>query len=249
MNSGYGIFAEFYDQLMYGFDYSRLADYYDGFIKENGLTAAKSGILLDLACGTGKLSRLMAEKGWDVIAVDSSPEMLSKAEPHTNVSYICQDMNELDLFGTIDAAICSFDGLNHLADESELYETIKRVSLFMNPGGVFVFDLNTLYKHETILAHNIFVRETDEIYCVWRNEYSGGGVVYINLDFFSKQDKPESGLYRRFTEEIREIAYDSDTLISLCERAGFEVVAQHDFVGISKKEKVVFVCRKVRNRQ
>jgi SAM-dependent methyltransferase len=236
MNSGYSIFAQFYDSLMSDVDYRALADYYNELIGGNG------GILLDLACGTGTLSILMAEKGRDVIGVDISQEMLSNAASHEKVSYICQDISELDLYGTIDACICSLDGLNHLADEAQLKQAIERVSLFMNPGGVFVFDVNTIYKHETILGNNIFVKEQDGIFCVWRNFYQHFGIVDIVLDIFDVG-------YARHTIEIREKAYPLFTIRQLCEQAGFKVAAVHDFMKKSEanetSEKVVFVCRKI----
>jgi SAM-dependent methyltransferase len=241
-NNGYGNFAEFYDRLMDDFDYDALAEYLHCMLCKNG---ASKGILLDLACGTGILSVMMARRGWDVIGVDVSPEMLSRSEKHSKVSYICQDMTELDLYGTIDAAICSFDGLNHLPGRSALRKAFGGVSLFMNPGGVFIFDMNTVYKHETILGDNIFVKETDGIYCVWRNFYTGGGAVNINLDIFAES---ETGVYRRCETEITERAYSSGIVISLCEQAGFETLACLDFMTENdcnnKSEKVIFICKK-----
>ena len=239
MNS-YCDFAEFYDELMSDVDYEELADYYNSLIQQHGqkIIDGKQPILLDLACGTGKLSALMAERGWDVIAIDSSPEMLSKAKPHPQVSYICQDMTELDLYGTINAAICTMDGLNHLADESELLETLQRVSLFMEEGGMFVFDMNTIYKHETILGDNIYIKETENIYCVWRNFYQGDGISEIELNIFAKYNSR----YNRHIVELQEKAYESDTVRRLCEQAGFEVIKTIPYQ--NHLEKVVFLCRK-----
>ncbi|MCL1789478.1 MAG: methyltransferase domain-containing protein [Oscillospiraceae bacterium] len=243
-NSDYGNFAEFYDRLVGGFDYTATAEYYDGLIRENGIN---SGILLDLACGTGTLSAMFAERGWDVIGVDISPEMLSLAKKHEKVSYICQDMTELDLYGTVDAAVCCFDALNHLLEEPELLKTFGRVSLFMNTGGVFVFDMNTVYCHETILGDNIFIKQSNSgIYCVWRNASRNAGTVDITLDIFAKQ---ANALYSRYVEEIRETAYSLETVRSLCEKSGFEVKACFDFMnhnsGNEDCEKVVFVCMKL----
>jgi ubiquinone/menaquinone biosynthesis C-methylase UbiE len=250
MNNSYCDFAEFYDVLMSDVDYVELAHYYNSIIKSftqiNTELSTEPEILLDLACGTGTLSVLMAEQGWDVIAVDSSPEMLSRAKPHERCSYICQDMTELDLYGTIHAAVCTLDGLNHLEGEEEVFETLKRVSLFMEEGGVFAFDLNTIYKHETILSNHIFVKEFEQVFCVWENEYQGDGVVDINLNIFSKYDN----LYNRFEVELREKAYDLSVIKSMCERVGFTVTEQYDFLTTnkvtnnSKFGKVVFICRK-----
>ena len=240
-SSGYSGFAAYYDRLMSDVDYPALAEYFDELLHNNG---AKGGILLDLACGTGTLSVLLAQRGWNVIAADVSGDMLANAKAHEQVSYICQDMTELDLYGTIDAAVCSFDGFNHLPDKSALLKALKRVSLFMNAQGVFVFDLNTIYKHETILADNIFVKESDGVCCVWRNEYQGGGTVDIALDIFAER---KDGAYERFTADIRETAYDFETVRELCKQAEFEVVGCLDFMTQNNinetSEKAVFVCK------
>jgi SAM-dependent methyltransferase len=246
-NNGYNNFAEFYDCLMSDVDYTALAEYFHDLIgmPRTPRSAESTGILLDLACGTGTLTALMAERGWDVIGVDSSTEMLSKAKHHDKISYICQDMTKLDLYGTIDAAICSLDGLNHLRDQNALLKTLERLSLFMNPEGVLVFDMNTVYKHETILADNIFVKETDGVYCIWRNSYRGEGIVDIMLDIFADCG---SGEYKRFAVEIRERAHDLKAICDLCRQSGFEVIEQYDFMTKEKinpkSEKVVFVCKK-----
>jgi ubiquinone/menaquinone biosynthesis C-methylase UbiE len=246
MGNSYSDFAGFYDCLMNDFDYNSLAEYYNRLIQEQGIT---HGILLDLACGTGTLSVLMAEHGWDVIAVDSSPEMLCNAKPHDGVSYICQDMTELDLYGTINAAVCSLDGLNHLLVETALQKVLERVSLFMEGGGVFVFDVNTIYKHETILGNNTIVKQAEDVYCVWQNCCENNGIVDITLDIFEKFAR-KSAEYRRQSVEIREKAYELDTICKICERSGFDIVGRYDFMtnakAHSKSEKVVFVCKKVR---
>lgn len=251
MNS-YELFAEFYDELMSDVDYEALAEKYDSLLPE------KRGILLDLACGTGTLSVLLAQRGWDVIAADSSPEMLAKAKKHDKVSYICQDMTELDLFGTINAAVCSMDGLNHLLSEEELAAAIERVALFMEAGGIFVFDINTIYKHESVLDSNIFVKESENLFCVWQNEYVGDGEVDIILDIFVKQERPcragsarpkgclpiakNDGNYTRSTIELTEKAYSLDTIRHICEQSGFEV---RSIIEEETNEKAVFVCQKV----
>jgi ubiquinone/menaquinone biosynthesis C-methylase UbiE len=249
VNNCYADFAPFYDELMEDVNYQELADYYEELINEhsNPIAEPQPPILLDLACGTGTLTALMAKRGWDVIGVDSSQEMLSRTNQHPNVSYVCQNMTELDLFGTIHAAVCTFDGLNHLENEDELAESLGRVSLFMESGGVFVFDMNTIYKHETILAENIYIKECDNIYCVWQNSYQGNGVVDINLNIFAKYYGKFNG-YARFDVEITEKAYETDTVRQLCEQAGFDVVAVHNYLTREnpnpKSEKVVYVCKK-----
>lgn len=237
--------------MVEGFQYQDAAHYYNRLIRENSTVITKrekndsKGILLDLACGTGTLSVLLADLGWDVIGVDSSSGMLSCAKQHEKVSYICQDMTELDLYGTVDAAVCCFDALNHLLDEQDLLDTFKRVSLFMNPGGVFVFDVNTVYCHETVFADNIFVSETDGIYCVWRHEKQDDDIMFVSLSVFEKQ---ENGLYKRHDETNIERAYSLKLISKLCEKSGFKVAGCYDFLTENKarenNNRVVFVCKK-----
>ena len=216
----YDAFARYYDGLTQNIDYDSLAAYYDRLRERSG---GRKGILLDLACGTGSLSVRFAGMGYDVIGTDASPEMLDIAlsKPHEGIQYICQDMTELDMFGTIDTVICALDSLNHLADEDELREVFGRVSLFLDNGGVFLFDVNTPYKHEHILADSTFVYETEDVFCVWENEYEGDGVTDIQLDFFERD--PETGLYSRSSDGFSERAFSRDCIERLLEEEGFEL--------------------------
>ena len=248
--SFYDNFAEFYDNIVAGFDYSKVAEYYDGLIRQNGVSG---GILLDLACGTGTLSTLMARKGWDVIGVDSSPEMLSIAAQRNDssepdkISYICQDMTELDLYGTVDAAVCCFDSLNHILEESDLRRVFEKVSLFMNHGGVFVFDINTIFCHETIFADNIFTTDADDggVFCARQHFKEKNNVTVIALSIFARQ---ENGLYERHNATNAERAYALGPVKSLCEQSGFEIVGCYDFLTLNQadenNQRVVFVCSK-----
>ena len=169
--AGYKDFAFFYDLLMKNADYEGRFDYIIGLLTENGIG---EGILLDMACGTGTLSKMFAQKGFDVVGVDASEEMLSKAqekklEENFDALFLCQKMEELDLFGTIDAAVCTLDSLNHVTEKGKIIEIFRRVALFMNDGGVFVFDVNTLYKHRKVLGNNAFLFDTENVFCAWQN--------------------------------------------------------------------------------
>ena len=141
--SDYGDFARFYDKFTQNVDYSARARYFDAVIQKYNPNAK---LLLDLACGTGSLSFELEQFGYDIVAVDNSYEMLSVAaekrgELESNVLFLCQEMSELDLFGTIDATVCALDSINHILDENELLEVFKKVSLFSNKGAVFVLSL------------------------------------------------------------------------------------------------------------
>lgn len=245
--SRYGSFAEYYDSLTSNVDYRKTAEYVSDILNENGIN---KGILLDLACGTGTMSLIMAQKGYDVIGVDNSPEMLGEArekafEAGEDILFLCQDMCSIDLYGTVDCTVCLLDSLNHLESEEELLETFKRVSLFTVPGGLFVFDINTEYKHKYVLGDNTFVYDNDDVYCVWQNEYDDESkTVEIFLDFFQE----ENGLYRRSSEYFAERAFSDSDIKNLLSEAGFTDIKAYGELRKTApsdtEERVFYVARK-----
>lgn len=247
--SSYHKFALYYDKLTSNIDYHEHADYYENIILEQ---MPYKGILLDLACGTGTLSEEMARRGFDVIGVDNSEDMLSialdkKFDSGLPIQYLCQDMCELDMYGTIDVTICALDSLNHLADINSVKRAIKRVSLFSNPNGLFIFDINTIYKHKNILGNNTFIYDTDEVFCVWQNTYNEkDNSVLIELNFFEKDED----VYIRYDESFTEKAYDVGVIKQICENAGLEIINIFDYMTENPpredSEKLTFVTRKVR---
>lgn len=245
--SRYGSFAEYYDSLTSNVDYRKTAEYVSDILSENGIN---KGILLDLACGTGTMSLIMAQKGYDVIGVDNSPEMLGEArekafEAGEDILFLCQDMCSIDLYGTVDCTICLLDSLNHLESKEELLEAFKRVSLFTVPGGLFVFDVNTEYKHKYVLGDNTFVYDNDDVYCVWQNEYDDESkTVEIFLDFFQE----ENGLYRRSSEYFAERAFSDLDIKNLLSEAGFTDIKAYGELRKTApsdtEERVFYVARK-----
>lgn len=245
--SRYGSFAEYYDSLTSNVDYRKTAEYVSDILNENGINR---GILLDLACGTGTMSLIMAQKGYDVIGVDNSPEMLGEAREKAlaageDILFLCQDMCSIDLYGTVDCTVCLLDSLNHLESKEELLETFKRVSLFTVPGGLFVFDVNTEYKHNYVLGDNTFVYDNDDVYCVWQNEYDDESkTVEIFLDFFQE----ENGLYRRSSEYFSEIAFSDSDIKNLLSEAGFTDIKTYGELRktapLDTEERVFYVARK-----
>lgn len=241
----YEAFANYYDELMRNADYSGRAKYIDGLIKQYKPNA---NLLVDLACGTGSMTVKFAEMGYDVIGVDISEDMLSKAREKSDqdILYLCQSMQELDMYGTIDAFVCTLDSLNHLESREELFRALSRVALFLEPDGVFVFDMNTPYKHEKILGNNTFIYETDGVYCVWQNEYEGDGKVNIALDFFEEQD---DGSYERYCEDFSEIAYCYAETEKMLYEAGFKILAVYDDMTLNppseQSERLIFVTGKL----
>lgn len=248
--SGYSAFAYFYDRLTENISYKARAEYFDKLIKLHG---GRKGILLDLACGTGSLSEEMARLGYDVIGTDASEEMLScamdkKFESGLPIQYLCQDMTELDMFGTIDVTLCALDSLNHLNSLEDIRKTFERVSLFCEPGGLFIFDVNTPYKHRNILGNNTFVYDLDDVYCVWQNSFredSPDCRVDISLDIFEKN---ENGLYERYADELSEIAFDRSVIEKAVADSGMILEAVYDFDSLESprpdSEKLVFAAKK-----
>lgn len=246
--SGYGSFAYFYDRLTRNVPYEEMARQIERYTERFG---GRKDILLDLACGTGSLSERLAGLGFDVIGVDSSEEMLNcaldkKFDSGLPIQYLRQDMRSLDMFGTIDVTVCSLDGINHLENKEDVLKVFERVSLFCDPAGLFIFDVNTLHKHRDVLADNAFIYSLGDVYCGWQNEYSPeDDSVRIFLDIFEE----ENGKYTRYSEEFGEIYLSHEDIVSLLDKAGMTVLAVYD--GYSDEplnessERAVYVCKKV----
>ena len=243
----YGIFAEFYDELTQNVGYDRRAAYLAVLLAKFGHNA---GLTLDLACGTGSLTLELAKLGIDIYGADASEEMLSvaqekAAQANIDTLFLCQKMQELDLYGTIDTCVCSLDSINHLTDINDVQKAFEKVSLFMNKGGMFVFDVNTVYKHKEILADNTFVYDTDDVYCVWQNSLKENNVVDIDLTFFV----PDGESYFRYDESFSERAYTRDELTELLNKAGFEVQAVYGDMGFNEpretEQRIIFVAKKI----
>ena len=225
----YGIFSSVYDILTENVEYERIADKICSLLTRNGING---GLLLDLGCGTGTLSFLLEKKGYDVIGVDPSEDMLAianekKYEENSSAIFLCQSGEELDLYGTIDCAVCSLDTINHIPSLEKIRETFKKISLFMNLGGIFVFDINTVYKHEKILGDNTFVYDMDEVYCVWQNTFDAkNGKTDIDLDFFIKNEDDEC--FERYSESFSEHAYKTEDILNVLKECGFEILTLCD---------------------
>ena len=248
--ASYGDFAYYYDMLTENVDYDKRCEYICGLLAENGVS---EGILLDLACGTGTMSLMFAEKGYDVVGVDGSEEMLTQAqekkmESGADIIFLCQKMEELDLFGTINAAVSTLDSINHVTNEDTVKEIFRRVSLFMEDKGIFVFDVNTPYKHREVLGDNTFIYDLDEVYCIWQNSTDENLVTTISLDLFEKDEEDEETYYR-YSEEFSEKAYDLDDIRDWLQDCKFEVMAVYEEMTKdavkADTQRAVFVARKI----
>ena len=212
----YEFLAPLYDRLTADVDYFSFADYYESLITQKGEKTPK--IVLDLACGTGSLTRILADKGYSMIGVDRSPEMLSQAMEKSGgeILYLQQSLTELDLYGTVDAVICSLDGLNYIPPD-ELLEAVRRVFLFLHPGGVFAFDLNS---PEKLLAQDgqLYFDEGEDFLCLWRCSFDPAErACRYDFDLFTKQGK----LWARQRETHLEYAHTIEQMQKILTDAGF----------------------------
>ncbi|MBQ2390416.1 MAG: class I SAM-dependent methyltransferase [Clostridia bacterium] len=240
----YNSFAYVYDRLMSDIDYDALCENTLSLCKKYGHTPS---LVLDAACGTGSFTKCLADRGFDVTGVDLSEEMLSVASERvdSSVLLLCQDLCELDLYGTVDTAFCMLDGFNHILNKRELKKAISKISLFTEPGGLLIFDVNTIYKHRRVLADNTFACDYDDIYLVWQNECHSN-TVDIYLDFFCKNDNG----YNRMSDSFSERAYSVSDISEVLMDAGYEILEICDFDTMGEphkySEKLIFTTRKVR---
>ena len=244
----YSQFAIFYDRLMSDVDYKARTAYLLKLFKKYGKTPT---LLLDLACGTGGFSNEMSRRGIEVIGVDMSEEMLSAARENsadmgTNVLFLCQKAEDLNLYGTVDGAICCLDSVNHITNKKNLKKAFEKVSLFLEKDCLFIFDANTVYKHKEVLGNNTFVIEQDDIYCVWQNCFDEENLVTdISLDFFAEN----GDFYERYCEDFKERAYTDEELTQMLNDCGFSVEAVLGDMTDSEPdefcERKIFVAKKI----
>lgn len=219
--TAYGALAGVYDALTGDVGYERRADYLEKLFQKSRIPVRT---VLDLACGTGAMTALLTERGYELIAVDASPDMLAAArekaaglrgEPPV---FLNQSMEALDLYGTVDAAICCLDSLNYLAGPREVQKTFQRLHLFISPGGLLVFDINSAAMLRE-LDGQVFLDEKEDVYCVWRPEFEKRSRVCTYwMDIFTK--RPD-GAWERSVEQHRQKAYEVEELRAWLLEAGF----------------------------
>jgi len=248
MSDSYNLFAYVYDEFISDVDYKKLCNNLLNICKKY---SHKPKLVLDAACGTGNFTSELVKHGLDVIGVDKSSEMLSVAREKLpkNTTLICQDLCELDLYGTIDTVFCTLDSLNHITDYEDFKTAISKMALFLEPGGLMFFDVNTVYKHKHILSNNMFADENENIYLVWQNELLKDNIVNINLDFFAKQD---DGAYLRFCENFDERAYTDEEIKNALSNANLEILETRDFFSdkspTTTSEKIIYIVKKGENK-
>lgn len=240
-------FAEVYDILMDHISYEDWADYVSSILRREGI---HSGIVLELGCGTGKMTRQMAMKGYEMIGIDTSEEMLSIARDYSDrtqdgILYLCQDMREFELYGTVSAVICVCDSMNYMLTEEDLKKVFRLVNNYLDPGGIFIFDMDTPYAYQEVMGDTTFAMNREEGSFIWENTFYPEEMINeVELTLFVSRD---NGLYEKMEETHVRKTYSLDTLRELIEEAGLEWVAAYDELSEEKpkrdSERVYIVAR------
>ena len=246
---GYKSFAGFYDAFTSDVGYLERAEYMLAlFVKFDKIPS----LLLDVGCGTGGFSYQFAAKGIEVIGVDPSAEMLSFASGRSTSAeklpiFLCQSAENLDLYGTVDGAVACLDTLNHITDYEELERSIAKISLFLEPKRLFIFDVNSFYKHKKVLSGKKFVYDNGEKLCIWKNSRcSRNGLVKMKLKLY--ENTPDG--YVKYVDSHSERAYSENELIRALQKAGFEVLGVFGDMSFDApketEERIYFVAKKVK---
>lgn len=247
MTAVYGDFAFYYDRLMRDVDYSMWADYVTEIFRRHG---REPELAADLGCGTGSFCLEMAGRGFDMIGIDASAEMLGIAKQKAvsagaDILFLNQDMTSFELYGTVGAITCLMDSINYVTYKNDLKRMFRLVKNYLDPGGLFVFDINSPYKFENILSSNVFCETSDDVSYIWQNTYDRRSrLCRFDLTFFVK----EGGSYRRFDETHYERNHRIDELERMIGEAGMAVLGIYDAFRFRKPgpkaERIFFVCGK-----
>ena len=243
----YADFAQIYDRLQ-DIDYNSFAEYYEKLFKHFNI---RPKYILDIGCGSGSITIPLARHGYVVTGIDISEEMLAlaaeKAESESlDILFLNQDMTELELIAPADAAICALDGVNYLTNDGDLKRLFFGIAKYLNPDGIFIFDLNSEYKMKHVLDENTFVYDENDAFCVWSSSYdSDDKICSFFLDFFIKA---ENGLYKRGEEYQEERAYSSAEIKTAAEEAGLELASVYDDRSLDNarpdSERIFYVLKK-----
>lgn len=243
----YRNFAYYYDLLMDEVDYGAWADYIEEIFKKMGLRAS---LIADLGCGTASFCIEMSKRGYEMIGIDISQDMLSVAkekaiEKDADILLLNQDISEFELYGSVDAIVCLMDSVNYITDADALKNTFKLVENYLNPGGLFIFDVNSEYKFEHILADNVFYHVSDDITYIWQNEYNKKEKSCVfDLTFFARTGE----LYKRFDEIHIERAYSRTELEEMLNAVALELCGVYGEFSFDEAgpecERLFFVSKK-----
>ena len=224
----YESFARVYDLFMDNIPYAQWCEYLKKLLKKYGVS---DGIVLELGCGTGNVTRKLAEAGYDMIGVDNAPDMLEiamekKMEDGQDILYLCQDMREFELYGTVRAVVSVCDSVNYLTEDGDLTECFRLVNNYLDPSGLFIFDFNTLYKYRDVIGETTIAENREEASFIWENYFDEEEQLNeYELTIFAKEG---NGLYRKFEEVHLQRGYTLSQMKEALKSAGMEFVDAFD---------------------
>lgn len=225
----YTSFASVYDTFMDNIPYEEWAEYLVDLLKEYGI---RDGLVLDLGCGTGNMTELLATAGYDMIGVDNAEEMLEIAmekreKSGHDILYLLQDMREFELYGTVKAIVSICDSINYITEEEDLLEVFRLANNYLDPKGIFIFDFNTVYKYRELLGNQTIAEDREDCSFIWDNYYyEDEQINEYELSLFIKEQ--DSDLYRKYQEMHYQKAYDLKTIKGLVEESGLEYITAYD---------------------
>ena len=225
----YTSFAAVYDTFMDNIPYEEWDKYLKSLLYEYGV---REGLVLELGCGTGNMTEILAQSGYDMIGVDNAEEMLEIAiekrmKSGLDILYLQQDMREFELYGTVKAIVSVCDSVNYILEEEELEEVFRLVNNYLDPGGVFIFDFNTVYKYREILGDQTIAENREECSFIWDNYYyEEERINEYELSLFIREG--DSELYRKYQETHFQKAYDLETMKRLIPQSGLEYITAYD---------------------
>lgn len=247
----YTSFASVYDTFMDNIPYEEWGIYLKGLLQEYDV---KDGLVLDLGCGTGSMTEILARAGYDMIGVDHSEEMLEiamekKAESGHDILYLLQDMREFELYGTVKAVVSICDSINYITEEEDLLEVFRLVNNYLDPGGVFIFDFNTVYKYKELLGDRTIAENREACSFIWDNYYyEEEKINEYELSLFIRE---KENLYRKYEETHFQKAYELETIKQLIIESGLEYVTAYDAFSKDKPDETserIYVIAKERGK-
>ena len=247
----YTSFAQVYDTFMDNVPYEEWTEYIADILKEYGIDG---GIVLELGCGTGSMTELLADRGYDMIGVDNSEDMLQMAmdkrtKSGHSILYLLQDMREFELYGTVCAVVSACDSVNYITDPEDLLEVFRLVNNYLDPRGIFIFDFNTEYKYREVLGEQVIAEDRDDCSFIWDNYYDNEEQINeYELTLFVKEAENEP-LYRKYQETHYQRAYTLEHIQSLLKKAGLVFLSAYDAytkdAPLSSSERICVVAQEL----
>ncbi len=225
----YTSFASVYDTFMDNIPYEEWGAYLRDLLKEYGVY---DGLVLDLGCGTGTMTEILAADGYDMIGIDNSEEMLEiaaekKEGSGSDILYLLQDMREFELYGTVKAVVSICDSVNYITEEEDLEEVFRLVNNYLDPGGIFIFDFNTVYKYKEVIGSQTIAESREDCSFIWDNYYyEDEEINEYELSLFIKEK--DSELYKKYVETHFQKAYNLETIRRLIEQSGLEFIIAYN---------------------